>query len=431
MENTSVQSLKGAVPPDHKEEIMQISSRVEHMSEPALLKFYPMVDEAKEKGKKFYYLNIGQPDIETPKEFMDMVKRRVEGDEKVLSYAEPEGVPILREKASHYFKRFGLDFPPKDILVTNGGSEALLFTFLTVCNPGDEILTPVPLYSVYKEMASAASVKLTGIMTYAKDGFKLPEKKEIEKLITDKTKAILITNPNNPTGKVMSRREIEDLKDLCIRYGLYFISDEVYREFIYDDLEYISPGQDRTLDEETIIIDSISKRFSACGARIGFILSKNEAFVHAVRKLCQMRLAVSSVDQLGAAKLFDLDTSFFDHVIHEYESRRDTVFNKFENRKDIIAKKPTGAFYYVLKLPVKDAEPFIEWMIRDFDDNGESVVLTPANDFYLNPENGKDEVRLAYVLNNKDLERASDVLLNGLEAYKKAHPENIKEEFLK
>lgn len=408
---------------------MEVSRRVEHMGEPALLKFNPIVEEARRNGKHFFNLNIGQPDIKTPEEFMKAVKDRTSNNDEVLSYAEPEGVPVLREEASKYFKRFGLDFSPSDILITNGGSEALLFTFLTVCNPGDEILTPVPLYSIYKEMASATSVKLQGIMTYADDGFALPDRDAIEKLINDKTRAILITNPNNPTGKVFTRKEINELRDLCLKYNLYFIADEVYREFMYDGLEYVSPGHDHALDEHTIIIDSISKRYSACGARIGFILSKNRKFIYAARKLCQMRLAVSTVDQIGASKLFGLDTSFFDNVLREYEDRRDAVYEKFGHRDDIIAKKPTGAFYYVLKLPVKDSEKFIEWLIRDFDLDGDSVVLTPANDFYLNPENGRDEVRLAYVLNRKDLERASDVLLAGLDRYKKEHPENIKEEF--
>lgn len=402
---------------------MQIANRIQQMSEPSLYKFYPDVEKQEEAGKKFYYLNIGQPDIETPQEFMDKVR---EVREKVLAYAAPEGNKELRQEAIKYFRKFGLDYNPDDILITSGGSEALLFVFLTICNPGDEIITPEPLYSIYKEIAKATSVKMVGIPTVAENQYDLPEKEVIESLITDKTRAILITNPNNPTGKVFRREEIEICKELCLKYDLYFIADEVYREFMYDGQEYVSPGHYEDLNENTIIVDSISKRYSACGARIGFIISKNKPLMHALRKLCQMRLAVSSVDQLGATELFKLDTSFFDDSIKEYEHRRDVIFEKLKDREDIVAKKPTGAFYYMVKLPVKDAEKFVEWMIKEFDDGDESVVLTPANDFYINPDLGKDEVRLAYVLNEDDLSRAVDVLLKGLDQYKTVHPENIK-----
>lgn len=402
---------------------MLLSKRVESMSNPSLYKFYPDVHKLEEEGKKFYYLNIGQPDIETPKEFLDKVK---EVRQKVLAYSDPEGQKELRREALKYFKNFDLNYSEEEILITNGGSEALLFVFLTVCNPGDQILTPEPLYSVYKEIAKATSIELVGIPTYAETQYSLPSKNEIESLITDKTRAILITNPNNPTGKVFSDTEIQTIQDLCLKYDLFFLADEVYREFIYDNSEYISPGQKIELTENTIIIDSISKRYSACGARIGFILSKNKEVIDGLKKLCQMRLSVSSVDQQGATELFKLDTSFFDKTIKEYENRRNIIFEKLKGRDDIIAKKPNGAFYYMVKLPVKDATPFVEWMINDFSVNNESVILSPADDFYIDPEKGKDEVRLAYVLNEKDLERALDILLLGLDRYKKDHPENFK-----
>lgn len=405
---------------------MKIAKRIEAMSEPSLYKFYPDVHKQEDEGKKFYYLNIGQPDIETPKEFMDKVK---EVRQKVLAYSDPEGQKELRQEALKYFKIFDLHYDPEDILITSGGSEALLFVFLTICNPGDQILTPEPLYSIYKEIAKATSIELVGIPTYAENQYDLPDKEVIESLITDKTRALLITNPNNPTGKVFTRKEMDHLEELCLKYDLYFVADEVYREFIYDDLEYISPGHYPRLEENTIIVDSISKRYSACGARIGFIISKNKPLMYALKKLCQMRLAVSSVDQQGATELFKLDTSFFDKSIKEYEHRRDVIYNKLKDRDDIIAKKPTGAFYYMVKLPVKDSEPFIDWLINDFDKNNESVILSPANDFYIDPQKGKDEVRLAYVLNEDDLNQAVDILLEGLDEYKKLYPENIKEEF--
>ncbi len=405
---------------------MQISERVNKMSEPALYKYYPEVHKREAEGKKFYYLNIGQPDIETPKEFMDKVR---EVRQKVLAYSDPEGQTELRREALKYYKQFGLHYNEDEILITSGGSEALLFVFLTLCNPGDQIITPEPFYSVYKEIAKATSVDLVGIPTKAETQFSLPELAEIESLVTDKTRAILITNPNNPTGKVFTKEEIELVKDLCIKDNLFFIADEVYREFIYDGSEFVSPAHYPEIGENTIIVDSISKRYSACGARIGFIITKNKQVINAIKKLCQMRLAVSSVDQQGATELFKLDTSFFDKSIKEYEHRRDLIYEKLKDRDDIIAKKPTGAFYYMVKLPVIEADKFIEYLIKDFENNGESVIFTPANDFYLDPENGKDEVRLAYVLNEDDLSRAMELLLEGLDKYKKEHPENIKEEY--
>ncbi|MEG0376852.1 MAG: pyridoxal phosphate-dependent aminotransferase [Eubacterium sp.] len=403
---------------------MQISKRVMGMGEPALLKYYPLVDKAEAAGKKVYYLNIGQPDICTPPGFMKKVN---EMKEQVLSYAAPEGERALREEACKYYKKYNLDYCSGDeMLITNGGSEALLFTFLTICNPGDEILTPEPLYSIYKEMASAASIKLKGIMTYAEEGFPLPDLETIEALITENTKAILITSPGNPTGKVFNKAEIERIRDLAVKHNLYVISDEVYREFIYDDGAYVSPGHYRELDENCIIVDSISKRYSACGARIGFALSKNKRLMHAIRKLCQMRLAVSSVDQLGAAELFKLDTSFFDEVLKEYTHRRDIVFDCLKTIDGIICAKPTGAFYYVVKLPILDACHFIEWMITDFDDAGRTVLLSPANDFYIHPEDGADEVRIAYVLKDTDMVDAMKILKQGLITYREEFPERCK-----
>lgn len=394
---------------------MNLSKRVQGMGEPALLKYYPLVDKVKAEGKKVYYLNIGQPDIKTPRKFMERLGCI---DSDVLAYAAPEGETDLREAACGYYERFGLSYRPQDILITNGGSEALLFTFLTICNPGDEIVTPEPLYSIYKEMASASSVTLRGIRTYTEEGFALPDKEAVAATITEKSRAILITNPGNPTGKVFSRAEIEMLKDLALEHDLYLIADEVYREFIYDGSDYASPGQYPELAANTIIIDSISKRYSACGARIGFILSRNEDFIHQVRKLCQMRLAVSSADQSGAAELMKLGDEFFTDVLREYKHRRDIVFEGLSKIDGVVFKKPTGAFYYMVKLPVADAGDFISWLITDFDDAGETVLLSPANDFYLDPQDGRDEVRLAYVLKDTDMVRAIEILGKGLAVYR-------------
>jgi len=402
---------------------MQISNRVQSMGEPALLKYYPLVDQAKAKGIQVYYLNIGQPDIKTPKRFMDTIQG---GHPEVLEYAQPEGEIDLREAAGAYYKRHGLLFEKDEMLITNGGSEALLFTFLTLFNPGDEVLTPEPLYSIYKEMASVSGISLKGIQTYAEDGFALPSTEVLRAAVTEKTKGFLMTNPGNPTGKVFNQAEVNRIAELALAHNLYVITDEVYREFIYEG-NYVSPAHDSRLDQQCVVIDSISKRYSACGARIGFVLSKNKDVLYALRKLCQMRLAVSSVDQIGARELFKLNHHFFDAVIAEYRKRRDIVYACLKTIPGVVAKKPTGAFYYMAKLPVVKATDFIEWMITDFQEDGETVLLSPANDFYLNPNNGADEVRIAYVLKSEDLQRAMDLLKKGLEAYRLARPEAFKE----
>lgn len=402
---------------------METSQRIQKMGEPALLKYYPLVSEAQKKGKKVYFLNIGQPDIKTPEGFLNTVNSI---DQRVLSYQEPEGIIPLREAACGYYKRLGLDYDIKDLFVTNGGSEALLFTFIGICNAGDEILTAEPLYSIYKEMAAATDVNLVGFKTYAEDGFALPDAAVIEAAITPRTKAILMTNPGNPTGKVFSKEEIEVYVKLALKYDLYLISDEVYREFIYEGQTYLSPAQYGELSQQFILIDSISKRYSACGARIGFIISKNRELMSQLKKLVQMRLSVSTVDQIGAISLLNLDEHFFDAILKEYTSRREIVYNALKEIPGVICKEPKGAFYFMAKLPIRDAGDFIEWMINDFDYQGETVLLSPANDFYINPEDGADEVRIAYVLNGDDMLKSMIVLKHGLEAYSQAFPEACK-----
>ncbi|MBC3797630.1 pyridoxal phosphate-dependent aminotransferase [Acetobacterium tundrae] len=402
---------------------METSQRIKKMREPALLKYYPIVNEAQKKGKKVYFLNIGQPDIKTPEGFLNSVNGI---DQKVLSYQAPEGITELREAACGYYERLGLDYDINDLFVTNGGSEALLFTFIGICNAGDEILTAEPLYSIYKEMAAATDVNLVGFKTYAEDGFALPDASLIEAAITPRTKAILMTNPGNPTGKVFTKKEIEVMVKLALKHNLYLISDEVYREFVYDKQGYLSPAQYQELSQNFILIDSISKRYSACGARIGFIVSKNKVLMGQLKKLCQMRLAVSTVDQIGAISLLNLDEHFFDGILKEYTQRRKIVYEALQKISGVICKEPRGAFYFMAKLPIKDASHFIEWMINDFDYQGETVLLSPANDFYLNPEDGADEVRIAYVLNGEDMRKGMTILKYGLEAYRLAFPEVCK-----
>jgi aspartate aminotransferase len=402
---------------------METSRRIQKMGEPALLKYYPLVEEAQKKGKKVYFLNIGQPDIKTPDGFFNCVKNI---DEAVLSYQAPEGIMLLRKAASGYYQNLGLSYDATDIFITNGGSEALLFAFLGICNPGDEIITAEPLYSIYKEMAAATNINLIGFKTYAEAGFALPERSVIEAAITPKTRAILMTNPGNPTGKLYSREEIEMLSELALKHHLYLISDEVYREFRYGDEAYISPAQDEKLAQNFILIDSISKRYSACGARIGFIVSKNKILMNQLKKLCQMRLAVSTVDQLGAVALLNLGSDFFSEIMEEYTNRRKIVYEALQEIPGVICKEPKGAFYFMAKLPIKDAAHFIEWLINEFDDQGETVLLSPANDFYLNPEDGADEVRIAYVLNGDEMQRSMEILRLGLETYRQVFPQRTK-----
>ncbi|KNZ41977.1 pyridoxal phosphate-dependent aminotransferase [Acetobacterium bakii] len=402
---------------------MEISQRIQKMGEPALLKYYSMVNTVQKKGKKVYFLNIGQPDIPTPVGFLECLNCF---DEKVLAYQAPEGIRPLREAACGYYRRLGLDYTIEDLFVTNGGSEALLFTFIGICNPGDEILTAEPLYSIYKEMAAATNVTLVGFKTYAEDGFALPDSAVIEAAITEKTRAILMTNPGNPTGKVFTQQEITVLKELALKHDLYLISDEVYREFIYDDQVYLSPSQQPDLEQNFILIDSISKRYSACGARIGFIISKNKRLMKQLKKLCQMRLSVSTIDQIGAVSLFALEQNFFDEILAEYAHRREIVYQALQEIPGLICKEPKGAFYFMAKLPIRDASHFIEWMITDFDYLGETVLLSPANDFYLNPADGADEVRIAYVLKERDMLAAMEILKQGLSAYGLTFPESRK-----
>ncbi|HEY5555358.1 pyridoxal phosphate-dependent aminotransferase [Acetobacterium sp.] len=402
---------------------METSQRIKKMSEPALLKYYALVDSVQKKGKKVYFLNIGQPDIQTPKGFLERVNCL---NEKVLSYQAPEGIIPLREAACGYYGRLGLNYLIEDLLVTSGGSEALLFTFIGICNPGDEILVAEPLYSIYKEMAAATDVKLVGFKTYAEDGFALPDISIIEAAITPKTRGILMTNPGNPTGKVFTAKEIGVYIDLALKHDLYLISDEVYREFVYKDQAYLSPAQYPEMSQNFILIDSISKRYSACGVRIGLIVSKNKVLMKQLKKLCQMRLAVSTVDQLGAVSLFELDQHFFDDTLKEYTHRREIVNTALQEIPGVICKEPKGAFYFMVKLPIKNACHFIEWMITDFEYKGETVLLSPANDFYLNPDDGADEVRIACVLNGEEMRIAMEILKRGLAAYGCAFPEACK-----
>jgi len=395
---------------------MKYSQRINEMQLSPIRKLVPFAEAAKKMGKKVYHLNIGQPDIETPKEFFDAVKNF---DQKILAYAFSEGVPELIESFVRYYKSYGIDFDYKDILITNGGSEAILFSLIATCDYGDDILIAEPYYTNYNSFAKSAGVNIIPITTKAENGFRLPSKEEIQAKITPRTRAFIYTNPNNPTGTVFPEEDIEKIKELALENNFYIIADEVYREFVYDGLQYKSIATIKELEQNVIVTDSISKRYSACGARIGCIASKNKDIMGQIMKLCQGRLCVATLEQVGAAKLADVSPNYMKNVFEEYQKRRDIVFDALSKMDGVICKKPQGAFYIIAKLPIKNAENFAKFMLEDFDLNGETVMMAPAEGFYGTPGLGVDEVRLSYVLKSEDLTAAMKCLDAGLKAYKK------------
>ncbi len=394
---------------------MKLSNRVTGMQESPVRKLVPIATRIKKEGKKVYHLNIGQPDIETPKVFMDAIHKM---DTKVIAYSFSQGEPSLLNAISEYYKRSDINMEPGNILITNGGSEALINTCITVCDEGDDVLVPEPFYTNYNGFTKGVNVNVVPITTRAEDGFHLPSKEEIVKAITPKTKAILFSNPGNPTGCIYRKDELEMLAEIAIEHDLWIVSDEVYRGFAYDGLEAISFGNIEGVEDRVILVDSVSKRYSACGARIGCVASKNEDFIAQYVKLCQSRLCVPTLEQIGAAALYELPDSYVDEMREIYENRRNIVYDTLQKMDGVVCKKPTGAFYVVAKLPVEDAEDFVIWMLEEFDVDGETTMLAPAEGFYATEGLGKDEVRIAYILNENDLAKAMNILDQGLKAYK-------------
>ncbi|MCT4607374.1 MAG: pyridoxal phosphate-dependent aminotransferase [Marinisporobacter sp.] len=392
------------------------SQRITSMQASPIRKLAPYADQAKADGKKIYHLNIGQPDIETPKNFMEAIKNF---DEKVLAYSSSQGIPELIEAVIRYYKKYDMSFEKDEILITNGGSEALLFTLLAIADYGDEIIIPEPFYTNYAGFNAIAGVKTVPLVTEASSGFHLPEKEKIEKLITNKTKAILITNPGNPTGAVFTEEEVNRLAEIAKENNLFIISDEVYREFVYNNLKFKSFGSIPDIKDQVIIIDSVSKRFSACGARIGAILSKNKQLIAQILKICQGRLCCPTLEQIGATALYDVSEDYFKRVHAEYQKRRDILYGKLQEIPGIICQNPEGAFYVIATLPVEDAEEFVIWLLKDFDLDGETIMFAPAQGFYTTPDAGKNQIRIAYILNENDLKRAMDILKIALEEYPK------------
>lgn len=393
---------------------MKYSNRVTAMQSSPIRKLVPYALDAKARGIKVYHLNIGQPDIKTPKGFFDAVKNF---DSNVLEYAVSNGIPELIKALQDYYTTYDMHFDSDDILITNGGSEALLFTMMAICDPGDNLLVPEPFYTNYNGFSQCVNVEVSPITTKAEDGFHLPSKEKICSLINPKTKGILLSNPGNPTGTVYTKEEVSMIAQIAIENNLWIIADEVYREFVYDGLDYTSFGNLKEVEDRVVIIDSVSKRYSACGARIGSLACKNKTLIAQILKLCQGRLCVATLEQIGSVQLYKTPVSYFKEVNEEYKHRRDVLYNELMKVDGVVCEKPTGAFYIVAKLPVENAEDFVIWMLKEFSKDGETVMACPAEGFYSTPGLGRNEIRLAYILNESDLYKAATLLKEGLEQY--------------
>uniref|UniRef100_A0A7C2K2K9 Aminotransferase n=1 Tax=candidate division WOR-3 bacterium TaxID=2052148 RepID=A0A7C2K2K9_UNCW3 len=393
---------------------MRISNRAKEMQASPIRKLYPYAVEAKKRGVTVYHLNIGQPDVPTPKQIFDGIKNF---NDPVLPYGPSDGIPELREAIAQYFERFGVKVLPSEVFITTGGSEAILFAFLLVGDYGDEVLVPEPFYTNYQGFAQQVGIGLRPIPTSVEDGFHLPSYEAIKRLVTDKTRAILLCSPNNPTGTIYEDEEFENVIKVVKEFGLYLLVDEVYREFAFDGRKPTTTLRFEEVHEQLIILDSISKRFSACGARVGFIVTKNKEFLDAFLKMGQARLCPPTIEQWGAVYGFRHIDEFIGPMIAEYEKRRNAVFEELEKIPGIEARKPEGAFYTVVKLPVKNAEDFALWLLKDFNEDGKTLMVAPAESFYLTPGKGVDEVRIAYVLEEEKLREAIKILGKALEIY--------------
>lgn len=396
--------------------MMNFSKRIQDMGYSPIRKLAPYGVDAVKRGVKVYHLNIGQPDIETPVEFTEGIKSY---KDDVLKYAQSQGINEAIDSFIKYYKEWNIDFERDEMLITNGGSEAISMTLTAICDVGDEIIIPEPFYTNYAGFSNSVGVNVVPFITKAEDGFHLPAMEVIEAKITNKTRAIMVSNPGNPTGVVYSYEEIRMLADICKKHDIYFIADEVYREFVYDGLKYTSALYMEDILDRVILIDSISKRYSACGARIGLVASKNKALIAQIMKLCQVRLCVPTLEQLAAANLINTPKEYFVKVKQEYENRRNIMFEKLSKIPGVVCEKPTGAFYIVVKLPIKSGEDFAKWMLTDFSYNNKTVMMAPAEGFYATEGLGKDEVRLSYCIKSEELADAMDIMAKGIEEYSK------------
>ena len=399
----------------------EISVRGLEMPESPIRKLAPLAVEAKRRGIKVYHLNIGQPDLPTPQCGLDALKKI---DRTLLEYSPSQGYLSYREKLCDFYKKFNINVKPDDIIITAGGSEAVLYSFMACLNPGDEIIVPEPAYANYMAFAISAGAKIKTIATSIEEGFALPKVEKFEELINEKTRAIMICNPNNPTGYLYTRREMNQIRDLVKKYDLYLFSDEVYREYIYTGSPYISAMHLQGIENNTVLIDSVSKRYSECGIRIGALITKNEEIRKAVMKFCQARLSPPLIGQIVAEASLDAPASYYRDVYDEYVERRKCLIDGLNRIPGVYSPIPMGAFYTVAKLPVDDSDKFCRWCLEEFNYEGETVMMAPASGFYTTPGAGRNQVRIAYVLKREDLQRALVVLQKALEVY----PGRVEEE---
>jgi aspartate aminotransferase len=394
---------------------MKISTRAQNIQESPIRKLSALAIAAKKRGTTVYHLNIGQPDIHTPEVFF---KKICEYKEKVLSYGPSDGLEDLKIAMARYFDFFKIKLENKNIVIATGGSEAIAFAFNAVADPGDEIIVSEPFYTNYNGYASQCGLTIVPVTAKAEDGFHLPDIAEFEKKLSSRTRAVLLCSPNNPTGTVYSEKELKEIGAFAKKHDLFIIADEVYKEFTYDGKVHFSVLQIEGLEDRVIVVDSISKRYSACGARIGAVISRNEDVMKGITKFAQARLCPPTLEQVGAIGAYELPHDYFKDVMAEYQKRRDILFNILTSHKGIVLQKPEGAFYIMAKLPIHDGETFARWLLNEFSDNNETVMVAPGEGFYSTPGKGKSEVRLAYVIEATKLERAASLLLKALDRFK-------------
>lgn len=391
-----------------------ISQKGQLMPASPIRKLVPFAEEAKKKGRKVYHLNIGQPDIKTPEIALDAVRNL---KAKLIEYSHSAGNESYRKKLTEYYKGIGIDINQNEILITTGGSEAILFALMSTVNPGEEVIIPEPFYANYNGFATTAGVKVVPVTSKIENNFALPPIEEFEKLITPKTKGIIICNPNNPTGYLYSEKEIRLLGEIAKKHDLYLFSDEVYREFCYDGHTHFSVMNLKGLDQNVVLMDSVSKRYSACGVRIGALISKNKELISTALKFAQARLSPPSLGQIVGEAALDTPKEYFTEVYNEYIARRDFMVDALNKMKDVICPKPGGAFYTVVQLPIDDSDKFSKWLLSEFEYQNQTVMLAPATGFYSDPALGKKQVRIAYVLNKEDLKKAMVCLEEALKVY--------------
>ncbi len=393
---------------------MKFSSKMERCGLSPMRKFAPYAVRAEAKGRKIYHLNIGQPDIETPPAYFEAVK---EFSQPVLAYAPSAGVPVLIDAIRDYYAGIGAELKEDNILISTGGSEALQMTLAAILDDGDELIVPEPFYPNYSTFVTLTGATIRPVTTKPEEGYRFAVRERIEACINEHTRAILFTNPGNPTGTVMTAEELQLMAEIAKEHNLFLIGDEVYREFVYGGEPLMSILQLDGYEENVVVIDSVSKRFSACGARIGCVITRNRDLYNQIMKWCQGRLCASTLDQVGAAALYSVGPEYFEAVRNEYRARKDTLTEGLKKIPGIVYSEPKGAFYVMAALPVDDAEKLQIWMLEEFEDNGETLMFTPAESFYRTPDTGRNEIRMAYVINRKDIARSMELLAKGIEQY--------------